>query len=61
MSRGYWKKDDMSDKEPTVLATVDDIVKALMALTEDQRVEVFSNFCRNCGIDDPRCQCWNDE
>lgn len=36
-------------------------VNALLALTDEQRMEVFSHFCRSCGTDDPRCQCWNDE
>ena len=36
-------------------------VNALLALDEDQRLEAFSYFCRSCGTDDPRCQCWNDE
>ena len=36
-------------------------VNALLAMTDDQRMEVFGFFCRYCGTDDPRCQCWNDE
>lgn len=37
------------------------IVKALEALTDEQRLSVFADFCRNCGSTDPTCQCWNDE
>ena len=35
----------------------------LKDLSDDQRLEVFSGFCKECGCDDPkgRCQCWNDE
>ena len=36
-------------------------VNALMALTDEQRMEAFGFFCCHCGTDDPRCQCWNDE
>jgi hypothetical protein len=36
-------------------------VNALMLLTHDQRLEAFGFFCSHCGIDDPKCQCWNDE
>lgn len=36
--------------------------KALLdAMSDDQRAELFSNYCRSCGCKDPRCQCWNDE
>ena len=33
----------------------------LINMTDDQRMEVFSNYCRHCGSDNPACQCWNDE
>lgn len=36
-------------------------VNSLMALTDDQRMEVFGLFCMHCGDNNPRCQCWNDE
>jgi len=37
------------------------VVNALMALTDEQRMDVFGFFCTHCGGNDPRCQCWNDE
>lgn len=37
------------------------LVDELKKLSEEDRLEVFSHFCRFCGSDDPRCQCWNDE
>lgn len=37
------------------------IMHHLKDLSEDERVEVFSNFCMHCGSDNPSCQCWNDE
>jgi len=34
---------------------------ALSRLEPDQRLDVLRRFCRSCGVDDPSCQCWNDE
>lgn len=34
---------------------------ALLALTDEERLDLFSDYCRNCGKADPSCQCWNDE
>ena len=30
-------------------------------LTDDQRIELFHQYCVYCGCTDPHCQCWNDE
>ena len=30
-------------------------------LSDDERMEVMREYCRHCGSDNPRCQCWNDE
>lgn len=37
------------------------VVDALDALTDDERLKVFAEYCTHCGAKDPRCQCWNDE
>ena len=41
------------------------LMHQLMALTGEQRLEIFSKFCMSCGRvepdDGPRCQCGNDE
>jgi hypothetical protein len=29
----------------------------LKKLSADQRGELFSEYCRSCGSDDPKCQC----
>lgn len=47
--------------QPAPNENLDKIVTTLLELSEDERLDVFSNFCKSCGIDDPRCQCWNDE
>lgn len=44
--------------------------KALKDLTDDERMEIFSDYCLHCGRHDVNennspffrsCQCWNDE
>jgi hypothetical protein len=37
------------------------IIKLMQSLTDEHRLEVFSCFCKYCGTEQPRCQCWNDE
>lgn len=48
------------------MTSLKEIIELLKTLTDEQRLEVFSDFCRHCGcIEDPgslqKCQCWNDE
>lgn len=38
-----------------------DLKKALDGLTDEQRMDLFSDYCKYCGTPDPNCQCWNDE
>lgn len=35
-------------------------IKHLRKLTEEQRLEVFAEFCTYCGGDDPSCSCMRD-
>lgn len=37
-----------------------EIITLLDELTEDERLEIFDNYCKSCGGDRP-CYCWNDE
>lgn len=37
------------------------VIDVLMRLSEEERLEVFRNFCRSCGVDDRFCRCWDDE
>lgn len=30
-------------------------------LNDNQRQELFKQYCPSCGCTDPSCQCWNDE
>lgn len=43
------------------LCRVEPLVAALRCIPDDERVEVFAEFCGHCGSDRPGCQCWNDE
>jgi hypothetical protein len=49
----------MSDTETQ--RKIEHIVGLLLLLSDEDRLEVFGEFCRNCGTADPRCQCGNDE
>ena len=40
---------------------IEHIVGLLLLLSDEERLEVFGEFCKFCGTSDPRCQCWNDE
>ena len=37
------------------------LVEEMKKLTNEQRYEITSNFCRSCGDLDPTCQCDNDD
>lgn len=30
-------------------------------LSDEQRTNILNGYCRDCGTDNPDCQCWNDE
>lgn len=45
----------------TPLLEVDAVVACMKRLTDDERAEIISHFCKHCGDLDPQCQCWNDE
>lgn len=33
----------------------------LERLSDQERVELFGEYCKYCGSEDSGCQCWNDE
>jgi len=37
------------------------VASFVASMTDEQRVELFSKYCKHCGSDDPGCQCMNDE
>lgn len=57
------------DARMTVSERIGNALSVLRKLREDERLEVFSDFCPDCGRDlvfGPEmvrgtCQCWNDE
>lgn len=38
-----------------------DVSAAVAAMTDEQRMALFINYCSHCGRADRGCQCWNDE
>jgi len=46
--------DKMSEKLEKIKVQLDE-------LSDDERMELFLNYCRSCGCDDPGCCCWNDD
>ncbi len=46
---------------PTLRQVSPDINALFDALTDDKRMDVFSDYCCSCGSKNPSCQCWNDE
>lgn len=40
---------------------IEHVVGLLLLLSDEDRMEVFGEFCVYCGTADPKCQCWNDE
>ena len=39
----------------------DEIIRLLDCMSDDERTDIFAEYCTHCGDKDPRCQCWNDE
>jgi hypothetical protein len=50
---GAWRTRE--DADPVNAARI-----ALEQLTEEQRADLFSEYCVSCGSKDPRCRCWDD-
>ncbi len=41
--------------------TVEILVELMQRMTDEERMDVMSEFCHHCGCTDPSCNCWNDE
>lgn len=50
--KGAWKP---------VLNSVGIVANQLLRMSEENRMKVFSLFCKHCGSSDKNCRCWNDE
>jgi hypothetical protein len=37
------------------------IRQILDGMTDEQRTDIFRQYCQSCGGKDPSCQCWNNE
>jgi hypothetical protein len=40
---------------------VPSIKELFSKLTDNQRLEVMSDYCKHCGCNDNTCRCWDDE
>ncbi len=54
----------MNDLQKAALATIIDTLRMLP--WQDRKdvmraIQYNGEFCWHCGVDDPDCQCWNDE
>lgn len=63
-----WEGGDVIDTRQFVRMLLDErktqLSDAIARLTDEQRLDLFRNYCPYCGCfdDSPRgCQCWNDE
>lgn len=41
--------------------SAEDVQRAVAAMPDEGRMNLFSNFCVHCGSCNPRCTCWKDE
>lgn len=54
-------KKEIEDRQTMITDTVL-IINAMRSLPSDElRQAVMNEFCKHCGSNNPRCQCWNDE
>lgn len=37
------------------------IIRLMNLLTDDERLDVFLEYCEGCGSKDKGCKCWLDE
>jgi hypothetical protein len=49
------------DCENGLQSQIETFLIQLDYLTDDQRLEIISHYCKHCGSKDTNCQCWNDE
>lgn len=51
-----------SDKGNAIRGDIKQIIKAMMSmLTDNERLEIIGGYCKECGCENPKCACWNDE
>jgi hypothetical protein len=61
-AKAFWEVCNMlADERRRLEVDKSGIAAAVSAMTDEQRLELFGNYCTHCGCPDPTCQCWNDE
>lgn len=57
--------DKIESNEPNSVLNFDSFFDAakdfLERLSDQERIELFGDYCKHCGSEDSGCQCWNDE
>lgn len=43
------------------LVLLNNVKEMFSKLTDEERMEVISDYCKYCGCNDNGCQCWNDD
>lgn len=60
-----WCKDKIFDSDIKYVLSADvpvEIIKdAIAKLTDEQRLNIFNDYCKHCGCNDTKCRCWDDE
>lgn len=50
---------------PVLTDSVETLKRLEIFLNDDERKEIWSEitsgYCKECGTNNPQCQCWNDE
>lgn len=58
---GMGGAEEAFDAMVEALPVAPSVADILAAMTDEQRMSLFSDYCANCGCADPGCQCWNDD
>jgi hypothetical protein len=54
-------KDTKTVSQQAIFSFMPIIKEEIDKYTDEQRLKLFSHYCKHCGSKDPKCKCWNDE
>lgn len=65
--RGYYvagleqaRQKESTMDDPGSIAYANEVIRLLLAMTDEVREHVFSEFCKDCGSKNPNCECWRN-
>lgn len=68
VNRGYFaaglrhaRDEKPNAEDPGSISYANYVIRRLLAMSDEAREIVFSEFCKDCGSKDPGCTCWKDE